>query len=166
MLAQVTQDKARADSSDLLFSAFDSDPWHSRRGEIECSEPHPPTFGRSPPPAVAPLPFQVRLSSPPDAVGSGPRYQILSHVFAHCASQKNTRTCENRTRFNVQKSVTRIIFFGPLPTGRPSTCYPSHDPSLSPPLTTLATVNALGPTATCSHSSTCGPVNFLDLDAR
>ena len=33
------------------------------------------------------------------AVGSGPRYQIWSHVYARCASQKHTLTlpCENST---------------------------------------------------------------------
>ena len=33
-------------------------------------------------------------------IGSGLRYQILSHVFAHCASQK-ARTCQNCTRFAI-----------------------------------------------------------------
>ena len=70
-------------------------------------------------------------------VGSGPRYQILSHVFARCSSQKNLLPCENcdfratansaknsvwfshGCRFfdsrNVQKSVTQIIYLGALP---------------------------------------------------
>ena len=64
------------------------------------------------------------------ALGSGPRYQILSHVFALCASE-NLRPRDSRmavgTRFshgrrffdsrNVQKSVTQIIYLGPLPRG-------------------------------------------------
>ena len=67
--------------------------------------------------------------------GSGPRYQILSHFFARCASQKthghariacvshailaclcvfacNSRMSDSR---NVQKSVTQIIYLRPLP---------------------------------------------------
>ena len=60
-------------------------------------------------------------------LGSGPRYQILSHVFGRCASQ--TTHCHARiareTRFShgsvlfdyVQKSVTQIIYLGPLPKG-------------------------------------------------
>ena len=71
------------------------------------------------------------------ALGSGPRYQILSHVFACCTSQKTYSdghvriTRDSRmavgTRFshghwffdllNVQKCVTQIIYLGPLPIG-------------------------------------------------
>ena len=45
-------------------------------------------------------------------LGSGPRYQILSHVFARCA-RNNTRPCENSTRnytrnaFDSRKCLTR-----------------------------------------------------------
>ena len=62
-------------------------------------------------------------------LGSGPRYQILSHL-ARCASQKthghaklervqfsHVRVFSDRDsrRRNVQKNVTRIIYLGPLP---------------------------------------------------
>ena len=52
------------------------------------------------------------------AVGSGPRYQILSHVFSRCASQKTHGHARNACvsdSCNVQKSVTQIIYLGPLP---------------------------------------------------
>ena len=84
--------------------------------------------------------MQPPLHSSSCPIGSGPRYQILSHVFARCASQKltamreshailkNLWPCENRTQFshgrrfldsrNAQKSVTQIIYLGPLPTAR------------------------------------------------
>ena len=52
----------------------------------------------------------------PCKLGSGPTYQILSHVFTRCASPKNLRPCQNRMQFshgrrffdsrNMQKSVT------------------------------------------------------------
>ena len=68
--------------------------------------------------------------APRGQLGSGPRYQILSHVFACCASQKthgHARIARvSRVQFlhvrvfsdshNVQKSVTQIISLGPLPT--------------------------------------------------
>ena len=74
------------------------------------------------------------------ALGSGQRYQILLHVFAHCTNQKTychariTRDSRMAVGFltravlfwhghrffdsrNVQKYVTQIIYLGPLPTG-------------------------------------------------
>ena len=69
-----------------------------------------------------------------EAIGSGPRFQILSHVFACCTSQKThwhariareTFACKFCVQFsyirvysdflNVQKRVTQIIYLGPLP---------------------------------------------------
>ena len=40
--------------------------------------------------------------------------------FCTLRESENTRTCENRTLFsrNVQKSVTQIIYLGPLPNGK------------------------------------------------
>ena len=72
------------------------------------------------------------------AVGSGQRYQVLSHVFARCVSQKvdkkhtdmqelhvfRVQVSQVRVFFdllNVQKSVTQIIYLGPLPTAQQST---------------------------------------------
>ena len=65
------------------------------------------------------------------SLGSGPRYQILSHVFARCASQKThghariARVSRASVQLshvrvfsdsrNVQKSVTQIIYLWPLP---------------------------------------------------
>ena len=51
--------------------------------------------------------FKCQCATP---IGSGPRYQILSHVFARCASQKTYGHARN-----VQKHVTQIIYLGPLP---------------------------------------------------
>ena len=80
-----------------------------------------------------------------DNRGSGPRHQVLTHVFARCTSKKThghariarvseSHAFQNRTRFriarvsphgrvrvffdsrNVQKSVTQVICLGPLPT--------------------------------------------------
>ena len=67
------------------------------------------------------LPSILSVTQP---VGSGPRYQILSHVFARCASQTThghariarVRTCENRTRFacdSRMKKETRAILACP-----------------------------------------------------
>ena len=46
----------------------------------------------------------------------------MSHIFAHCASQTNTRPCENGSVLfesrHVQEYVTQIIYLGPLPTAR------------------------------------------------
>ena len=86
-----------------------------------------------------------------ESIGSGPRNQILSHVFAHCTSQKtychariscisntvmlelhafqaritcfryDSRMANGHVFFdphNVQKSVTQIIYLGPLPRGQ------------------------------------------------
>ena len=58
-------------------------------------------------------------------VGSGPRYQILSHVFARCPSQKTYGHARiafsHGRRFfdsrNMQKCVAQIIYLGPLPSG-------------------------------------------------
>ena len=75
----------------------------TRRWLCIPSECFRPTWGRAPA-----MPNVVCLPLP--ALGSGPRYQILSPVFARCASQKthghariareteNTRICENCTR--------------------------------------------------------------------
>ena len=53
-------------------------------------------------------------------VGSGHRYQILSHVFARCSSRRIYGHARIARRFfdsrNVQKSVIQIIYLGPLPT--------------------------------------------------
>ena len=67
-------------------------------------------------------------------VGSGPRYQILLHVFARCSSKKThghariapVLRAMFRVRFshvrvffdlhNVHKSVTQSIYLLPLPT--------------------------------------------------
>ena len=52
-------------------------------------------------------------------LGKGPRYQILSHVFARCASQtfrvrfSHVRVFSDSRK--VQKSVTQIIYLRPLP---------------------------------------------------
>ena len=65
-------------------------------------------------------------------LGSGPRYQILSHVFARCASKKKywhaRIACKTQAKCmwfkhvsvlfdlcNMQKSVTQIIYLGPWP---------------------------------------------------
>ena len=69
------------------------------------------------------------LKIPCFALGSGARYQILSHVFARCTSQttretrvshaKRVRFSHGRVLFDsryVQKCVTQIIYLGPLPT--------------------------------------------------
>ena len=47
------------------------------------------------------------------SLGSGPRYQILSHVFARCASQK-THGHMGHARI-ARESVTQIIYLGPQP---------------------------------------------------
>ena len=89
--------------------------------------PAKPCLSDSPSPGPRNLKSQLpRLATGRGAaVGSGPRHQILSHVFARCASPKTLRLCENSTRLthgrrffdsrNVQKSVTQIIYLGPLP---------------------------------------------------
>ena len=78
-----------------------------------------------------------RQLSPPTnvcvcSIGSGPRYQILSHVSARCASQTThgharvarvsrairVRFSHGRVLFdshNVQNCVLQIIYLGPLP---------------------------------------------------
>ena len=48
--------------------------------------------------------------------------------FCTLRESENTRTCENCTQ-NVQKSVTRIIYLGPLPTAR---CYAAESYSPGP----------------------------------
>ena len=79
------------------------------------------------------MPNVVCLPLP--ALGSGPRYQILSPVFARCASQKThghariareTELHAKRVQFSHvrvfsdlhkgPKSVTQLIYLGPLPT--------------------------------------------------
>ena len=61
---------------------------------------------------IVPVPDRPR-------VGGGPRYQILSHIFARCVSQKTHGHARIARVFfdsrNVQKSVTQIIYLGRLP---------------------------------------------------
>ena len=54
---------------------------------LQSPIPSTPFLHLSFPPSLPPLLLSVPLSHV-CALGSGPRYQILSHVFARCASQK------------------------------------------------------------------------------
>ena len=80
------------------------------------------------------------------SVGSGPRYQILSHVFARCAS--------------VQKSVTQIIYLGPLPRRQhPQLARgPSDTPFVSPAAGSLAVSRARRQYPASTHGALTTPV--------
>ena len=53
-------------------------------------------------------------------IGSGPRCQILSHVFAGCASQKTHGHARIARETQPAKSATQIIYLGPLPSAQVS----------------------------------------------
>ena len=81
-------------------------------------------------PAAAATAFRLKYThTTSQSLGSGPRYQILSHVFARFASQNthgnarikrvlfsHFRACFDSR--NMQKSVTQVIYLGPLPISR------------------------------------------------
>ena len=43
------------------------------------------------------------------SVGSGPRYQVLSHVFSTMRESKNPRPCENRVQFSGHRLSLSVI---------------------------------------------------------
>ena len=70
----------------------------------------------------------VRSSRVLGPVGSGLMYQILQHVFARCARNASETQFSHVSVFsesrNMQKSVTQIIYLGPLPRGQWATVIP------------------------------------------
>ena len=60
---------------------------------LQSPIPSTPFLHLSFPPSLPPLFLSVPLS-PVCALGSGPRYQILSHVFARCAIAQRAKKCD------------------------------------------------------------------------